>query len=156
VATLQILPARPADAETVHRAMQSGFREYDGVLDPPTGSLGETVDDVRRGIEAGGAVVARLDGAVVGCARFELGGDEMYVGRVTVLPEFRRRGIAAAMMSALEREAKEAGVSIVRVGVRMSLPENVSLYRRLGYQLVDIAPHPKGPDMVGTLVKRLR
>jgi ribosomal protein S18 acetylase RimI-like enzyme len=52
-----------------------------------------------------------------------------------------------------EEIAFEAGLARIQVGVRMSLPGNVALYKSLGYELIAVEPHPKGPDLIGTLVK---
>jgi ribosomal protein S18 acetylase RimI-like enzyme len=152
---LEIVRATAGDAAQVRSIMLAAFAEYQGVLRPPSSSHTETVADVEAAITAGGAVLAREDGAPAGAARFEWHEDHLYVGRVAVLPPYRHRGIAAAMMRYFEDMAREKAVRRVRVGVRMSLSRNVALFERLGYRLVDISPHPRGPDRVGTLIKDL-
>jgi ribosomal protein S18 acetylase RimI-like enzyme len=144
------------DAPVVHRIMQESFAEYAGRLQPPTGSLAETVEDVAAFLRRGGAVIAWLGSTPVGAARFEQTDDWLYVGRVSVLPAYRRRGLARAMMRYIEDMAASQGLSSIQVGVRMSLPSNLALYRELGYELTEIRPHPKGPDRIGWLKKPLR
>jgi len=78
---------------------------------------------------------------------------DLYVGRVSVLPSHRRRGVASAVMRFLEGVAAERGLAAIRIGVRDSLPSNVGLYQSLGYELVSIDPHPRGADRVWTMKK---
>ena len=132
--------------------MQRAFAEYTGVLPVESNATHETLDDVRAAIADGGAVLAFADGTqAVGSARFRPEGDDLYVARVSVLPEFRRTGVASTIMRFLEGVARDRQKSALRIGVRDSLPSNVGLYQSLGYELISIAPHPRGPDKVWTM-----
>ena len=99
-----------------------------------------------------GAVIASVDGEAVGCARWAVGPDDaapgsgqrddgttrlrgyLYVGRVSVLPAFRGRGVATALMAWCEQLALDRDLHEVRLGVRLGLVRNEALYRRLGYR----------------------
>ena len=135
--------------------MVAAFEQYRGKLQPPTGALFETVAEVEREIAQGGALLAWDGNTAVASARFRIEPDHVYVGRVAVLPTHRRRGIASALMCWVEARALQIGRDRILVGVRMSLPSNLALYQSLGYEVVDVWQHPKGPDRVATLVKRL-
>lgn len=137
--------AAPGDAPLVHRIMQEAFEEYRGRLEPPSSAHDETIEDVRHAIAAGGAVLAWDEGTAVGSARFRPRPGYLYVGRVSVLPAWRGRGIGAALMTAIGEQARTLGLPEIRVEVRLSLPSNAALYRRLGYQTVSEQPHPRGP-----------
>lgn len=100
-------------------------------------------------------MLAWVNGDAVGTARYRLDPDALYVGRVSVLPAFRQQGIGTAIMLYAETLAREFGRNRVRVGVRMSLPQNLTFYQHLGYSVVDIADHPRGPDRVAALVKEV-
>jgi ribosomal protein S18 acetylase RimI-like enzyme len=152
----QIVLAGVEDAPLVHRLMWEAFAEYDGTLEPPTGALMETVADVVAAIAAGGAVLAWDGEAAVGSARFQPEVDHLYVGRVAVLPAYRGRGLARAMMAFLEEHGRALGLPAVQVGVRRNLPGNIALYERLGYRIVREELHPRGPAYTSvTMVKRL-
>jgi ribosomal protein S18 acetylase RimI-like enzyme len=139
----------------VHRIMRAAFAEHQGVLPVDSGAHTETVDDVRQVMARGGAVLA-LDGdEPIGSARYTLEPDALYVARVSVLPTHRRRGVASAMMRFLEAMAPSTGRAVVRIGVRDSLPSNVGLYRSLGYEVAGVEPHPRGPDRVLTMTRRV-
>jgi ribosomal protein S18 acetylase RimI-like enzyme len=141
----RIALAAPSDAPLVHRIMQEAFEEYRGVLEPPSSTHEETVEDVRRAFATGGAVLAWQGEEAVGSARFQPRPEYLYVGRVSVLPAWRGRGIGAAMMTFIEEHARALGQPETRVEVRLSLPSNVGLYRRLGYRTISEQPHPRGP-----------
>jgi GNAT superfamily N-acetyltransferase len=127
--------------------MQAAFAEYRGVLQPPSGAHDEDVADVERAMADGGAVLAWDDDQPVGSARFVVYPDRVYVGRVSVLPTHRRRGIATAMMRFLEDLARQRGGRSVEIAARASLPSNVRLYETLGYEVFQVEPHPRGPEM---------
>jgi ribosomal protein S18 acetylase RimI-like enzyme/8-oxo-dGTP pyrophosphatase MutT (NUDIX family) len=147
-------PAVLGQAPLVHRLMRAAFAEY-GHLVPPSGANLESVADVVKAIEQGGAVLAWLAGEPVGSARFRVEPDELYVGRVAVLPEYRGYRIGVGLMQHMEQVAQQHDRQQIRVGVRMQLPENVSFYQRLGYELVAIEDHPSGLEKSARLVKRL-
>ena len=152
---LAVRRARPDELDLVHEIMRAAFAEYEGVLPVASGANSESVSDVRRAVARGGAVLAFHDGQPVGSARFELVPDAVYVGRVSVLPAHRRRGVASAMMRFLEDLAPSLGRGTLRVAVRESLPSNIELYRSLGYEVLSIDAHARGPDRVWTMVKRI-
>lgn len=132
----------PEDAETVHRLTQAAFRPYAGFLDPPSGALRESVDSVRRDLEAHGGAIAWFGVEAVGCLRFELDAGHMHVRRVAVAPEHQRQGIGSALMEWSHEHARSLGISEMRLGVRKQLPGNRAFYTRLGYSLVARHRHP--------------
>jgi len=150
---IQIREARPDEADEVRRIMREAFAEYQDRLVPPSNALNETVEDVQKVMGEGGALLASLDDIAVGTARYQIRRDHLYAERVGVVPEYRRRGVSAALMTALEDVARKAGVPEIRLGVRASLPSNLRHYESLGYRAFESAPHPRGPDFVITLRK---
>jgi ribosomal protein S18 acetylase RimI-like enzyme len=153
--TLRVEPASPAQIALVHRIMLEAFAEYAEVLQPPSSSHLESIDDVTRAVAEGGAIIAWEDEVPAASARYRRRTGYLYVERVAVLPAYRRRGIATALMRFLERLARQLGYDSLQVGVRMSLSGNVALYEALGYRVLRLGPHPRGPDVVGTMLKDL-
>ncbi len=152
---LSVRLATLEEAPLVRRIMRAAFAEYRGVLPVESGAHAETDEDVLAAMRAGGAVLALVDGEPVGSARFTLEERLLYVGRVAVLPDFRRRGLASAMMRFLEDITRHHGRAAIRIAVRESLPGNVGLYESLGYEPISIDPHPRGQDRVWTMIKRV-
>jgi ribosomal protein S18 acetylase RimI-like enzyme len=58
-------------------------------------------------------------------------------------------------MRFLEDVASGRGEAAILIEVRDSLPGNVGLYQSLGYELVNIDPHPRGPDRVWSMRKHV-
>src|SRR3954452_17714045 len=80
-------------------------------------------------------VVARDDGRALGCGALRsLGEPVVEIKRMYVRPEARGRGIGAALLHALEREAIERGFRVVRLETGPMQPEAINLYARAGYR----------------------
>jgi len=142
---LRVTSATPDDAPLVRAIMLAAFEQFRGTLQPPSSALDETVEDTRRAIAAGGAALAWVDGLAAGSVRYVPRAEYLYVGRLAVLPAFRGRGVAAALLVSMEQQARSIGLSEVRVEVRLALAENVTFFRRLGFGTVSEQPHPRGP-----------
>ena len=145
----------PEQAKLVRELMLAAFAEYESVLTVPSSAMWETIEDVAGHIALGGAVLARLGSETVGSGRFELRDDHVYIGRLSVLPPHRGRGVAAAMMLAMEQRAAAAGFREARIGVRTLLPRNIALYERLGYVVTDRYQHPRGDEVIVDMAKAL-
>ncbi len=161
--------AHAEDAEVVLGIIQAAFAEYLGTVPVPPGALSDTLDDVRKVIAEGrtwlvfrgsfdhaefkGSFADSLDAmkdafsTAVGTVRYEVRPDHLYVGRLAVLPEYRGRGIGAALMRHIEELAPPLGRTRLRLGTRESMPSNLSFYERLGYRAVERESHPRGPDV---------
>lgn len=145
-------PERAAD---VRELMLAAFREYDGVLTVPSSAMWETIEDTAAHIALGGAVLATYGGQLVGSGRFEMRDDHVYIGRLSVLPEFRGRGIGALMMTALEQRGAALGAPEARISVRTLLPKNVQLYERLGYAVTTTHKHERGDEVIVDMARKL-
>ncbi|KRC62517.1 hypothetical protein ASE14_01390 [Agromyces sp. Root81] len=114
----------------------------------------EPSDDLRGGT---GAFVLALDGAqVLGCAGVRYVDAEVgELTRVFIASEARGRGIGAALIGEVERVARQAGRTRIRLEVRGDLVEAQRLYRRAGYREVPAfsdapyADHWMVKDLVG-------
>lgn len=58
-----------------------------------------------------------------------------WIATLGVLPEYRRLGIAAALLTQCEQEM---GMARIRLSVRRNNDPALALYRKFGYQMVDI------------------
>jgi ribosomal protein S18 acetylase RimI-like enzyme len=141
------------EAPLVRSIMRQAFAEYAGALAVESGALSESLEDVVAAMRAGGAVLVFDGTEAIASARFKPIPGGLYVGRVAVLPGHRRRGVASTMMRFLEDVSANLGRDEIHIEVRDSLPANVGLYQSLGYEVVSIEPHPRGPDRVWAMRK---
>lgn len=143
--TLRLRDATPDDAALVEQLTLAAYAEYRGVLVPMSGVFSESLDEIGEELAHGGGVIVERGDAPVACARFEVAADRshLYIGRLAVLPETRRRGVARAMLAWLERRAQTLGLPEVRLGVRLALESNIRLYERAGYVVFDYEDRPQ-------------
>ncbi|MGA8117571.1 MAG: GNAT family N-acetyltransferase [Actinocatenispora sp.] len=97
--------------------------------------LAPLVTDRRLASKGYRFLVARLDGRPVGCAQVRRAEGTVYISAVTVRPEYRRRGIGAAISTAASRLALTLADD-GPVWLHAS-DEPGRVYRRIGYRQVD-------------------
>lgn len=130
------------EVQTLLHLVHGAFAEYVGKIDPPSGAPNDTVERLAALMETANAVIADVDGEPVACTFYDARGDHVYLFRLSVMPVYRRRGIARMLIEHVERRAAEMGFGTVKLGTRISLPRNQTYYERLGYQVVEERFHP--------------
>jgi ribosomal-protein-alanine N-acetyltransferase len=63
-------------------------------------------------------------------------GHEIHVTNLAVHPEFRRRGVARALLAAMLDGARRRGVELIFLEVRPTNAEAIGLYGSLGFQVI--------------------
>lgn len=106
-----------------------------GEFDPPEGAF----------------LVAYVDHAPAGCVGFRtLVEDETTaeLKRLYVAPQFRGRGVAKALLAAVEDAARQAGRKRIWLETGTAQPEAIALYERSGYARIADFGHYRGyPDV---------
>jgi ribosomal protein S18 acetylase RimI-like enzyme len=69
-------------------------------------------------------------------------GPEVHIGRLAVDPAWRGRGMARALIAAVEAEARSRNARALTLGVRIALPENQRLFLACGFREVGREAHP--------------
>jgi ribosomal protein S18 acetylase RimI-like enzyme len=77
--------------------------------------------------------VAETEGVTTGAVRGAIIGDLLHVSRLAVRPEFRRRGLAAALMGAVGAWGHDLGASWVVLQVSVTNAPALALYRGIGF-----------------------
>lgn len=86
---------------------------------------------------AGYFLIATLDGRAVGCGALKVQSARVgEIKRMWVAPAARGIGIGRRILSALEEQALQAGLSVLRLDTNETLQEALNLYRRAGYREV--------------------
>lgn len=139
--TITLRAATPDEAELVAETVRAGFAEYQGTLTPPSSAHKEDADSIGQKMAKGGAILAYVDSELAGCVLFYPQDDYLYLGRLAVLPTFRRQGIGKHLVGAVEAKAHEMGITNVHLGVRKALPSNQAMFESLGYKFVSAHIH---------------
>lgn len=133
---LLLIAATDADATVLVNIIRAAFAEYQGLLNPPSGALKESVEEIRESMRTARYVLALVGKDAVGCVMYEERGEYLYLGRLAVLPPWRGRGIARALLDYVEGRADEMGITSVRLGVRVALSDLREMYERHGYRII--------------------
>ncbi len=133
--------ATDADLPPLVVVLKEAFEEYRDQLDPPSGAHTESVEKLRNVLRSARAVLAEIEGEIVGCVFYAPTGDHVDLFRLAVLPVQRRRGIAHALIGYVEARTRDLGLPRVQLGVRVALQRNREYYERLGYRFVEARTH---------------
>jgi GNAT superfamily N-acetyltransferase len=120
------------DAELLHR--YPGMPIF-GIVGPGFGAAG------------GLFLVGRIDGRSAACGALRpIDAEAVEVKRMFVRPEFRRRGLARAILTRLEEAAAARGYRTIRLETGDGQPEAIALYSSAGYRPIpcygEYAAHP--------------
>lgn len=132
--TLSARQARLDEAPDVLAVIHAAFGQYRGSLVPESSAFKETAETVQATMAQGGAIVVERDGRILAATLYEPLDDSLYIGRLAVLPEARRSGVAALLVEAVEAIARARGIPRLTLGVRLALADNIRLFTRLGFR----------------------
>jgi predicted N-acetyltransferase YhbS len=141
--TITIRSATQADAALLSDLIITAFSAYPVGLNPPSSAVKETVNAVRTKLADHGAGIAEIAVTPVGCVLFTRESDDrLYLGRLAVLPSWRGRGVARALIAFVESEARRLGTRTIALSVRIALPDNQRLFASCGFIEVSRDAHP--------------
>jgi ribosomal protein S18 acetylase RimI-like enzyme len=111
-------------------------------IDPPSSVLKETEADFAARLAEDICFIIEDNGRLIGSVFCEREGDDaLYIGRLAVAPQWRRLGVAGALVDAAKDEVRRAGLARITLGARIALPGNVSLFRRHGFVVIAEKAH---------------
>jgi ribosomal protein S18 acetylase RimI-like enzyme len=130
------------DAAALLDLMRRAFGEYRGVLQPESSVFVETEAVIAGKLAEGGGFAAVRGSRFVGCVIAESKGLRGYLGRLAVLPEARREGVARRLILAGEAFVRARGLRSAEINVRIALIGNIALFAALGYRETQRRAHP--------------
>lgn len=86
-------------------------------------------------------LVREGSGRLVGFCTFWRILDELHINNLAVLPEFRRQGVASALLEHVLREGSRLGAVRATLEVRQSNEAAVRLYERWGFRVAGVRHH---------------
>jgi ribosomal protein S18 acetylase RimI-like enzyme len=139
---VQIRGLRSADAAAAAALIRAAFAAQGRATDPPSGALAETTASVAAKLAEGGGAGAEAAGALIGVVLWAEQDGALYIGRVSVAPAWRGRGIARALLAAGEAEARRRGRKRMTLRVRLALDDNQRLFAAFGFTPSATGCHP--------------
>ena len=133
--------ATDTDVPAITQLLKAAFAEQ-VTLAPPSGALSETDAKVREVMNTAGVLLAEVDRTIAGCVFHATENRALYLFRLAVLPAFRCRGIARALLDACEEIARTRHLDSTRLSVRLALPRQRAYYERVGYAAISFGTHP--------------
>jgi GNAT superfamily N-acetyltransferase len=110
-------------------------QRFESGFDP---ALSISADPRELAPPAGLLLIARLRGRPAGCGALKFHGSQpAELKRMWIAPEARGLGVGRRLLDELERHARNAGVTVLRLETNRALTEAIALYRRSGYVEVD-------------------
>ena len=130
-----------ADAPVILPVIQAAFRAQSAPTDPHSGALRETVESLGAQLAAGGGAGIEAEGRLVAVVLWVERDGALDLGRLAVLPGWRRRGLARALIGAAEGAARQRGLRRLTLGVRLALADNRRLFTSCGFVETGVAAH---------------
>jgi GNAT superfamily N-acetyltransferase len=154
VSDLQIRPVRYG-SPVVQRLIQAIFADQ---AERYGSSDAAPVEAMEFDPPDGGFLVAYLSGEPVGCAgwrSFDEGEEVAELKRLYCAPEARNRGVATALVAAVEENAREHGRKRMILETGDKQPEAIALYAKLGYADIEHFGHYKDAEGVVSMGRDL-
>ena len=127
-------------AREIHAFTQAIFGALD--INPPSGVMEETEADFAARLSDETCFIVEVDGKLVASVFCTADGDSLYIGRLAVHPDWRRRGLANTLVEAAKAEARRLGATRMTLGCRIVLTSNLALFSRHGFVVVRETCHP--------------
>jgi len=133
--------ASAPDAAAIAELIRLAFATQSRPTNPPPSALKETPATVLAHLEEGGGAVIDDRGVMVGAVLWTREDAGLYIGRLSVHPDHRRRGVASALMREAEREARRQGLGRLWLGVRLALDDNRRFFASHGFTETTLHHH---------------
>ncbi len=134
--SFDVVPASHPDAiGAMSRYFEELNARFDGGFEP-----GDTLtaDAASMTAPEGAFVVARSDGAAVGCGGvIRMDDRTAEIKRMWVDPDWRGVGLGKRLLANLEAQAAQLGFLVVRLDTNSALTEAIAMYQRAGYHSIE-------------------
>ncbi|WP_395543128.1 GNAT family N-acetyltransferase [Neotabrizicola sp. sgz301269] len=143
----------PYDWGAIFALLWAEFAYMDGVVDPPSSLTRLTEAEIAGQAERGEVWAIGLP--PVACVFFTYKADALYIGKLAVSAQHRRKGLASALMAVAEARAHALGLAALELQTRVELVENHLTYLAMGFVETGRSAHP-GYDRPTSVTYRKR
>jgi ribosomal protein S18 acetylase RimI-like enzyme len=133
----QLRPGDPALSEVL-ALIRTEFAYMDGVVDPPSSMHALTVE----ALATTGNEVWAIGHPVIACVVLTPKPPVLYVGKLAVAAESRRKGHARTLIDHATLRARALGLGALELQVRVELEGNQRAFTALGFVEVGRTAHP--------------
>jgi len=132
------------DAAAAAALIRSAFAAQTVATDPPPSAARETAQSVADslGTPGEGGIGAWAGTTLAGCVLWQVQPRGLYLGRLSVAPAWRRRGLAPALVEAAEAEARRRHLPRLLLSTRLVLADNRRVFARCGFVETGQHAHP--------------
>jgi [ribosomal protein S18]-alanine N-acetyltransferase len=99
-------------------------------------------------------VVATLDNEIIGYGGAAIAGEVVDIHTLTVIPKFRRQGIATQMLQQLENWATSKGIFTFMLEMREGNLEAQPLYEKHGYSVISRRDNYYSPGIHALIMRK--
>jgi GNAT superfamily N-acetyltransferase len=143
VESVKIVKASEEDLMEILRLQKIAFKsEAECYGNSKIAPMLETPESIREDYKSYLYLKAKIDGNIVGSIRGRQVDSYCWIGRLFVIPEYRKRGIAKKLIAEMEKQFPEADYYTLYTGFRSK--RNIALYESLGYKLDGLSDKKDG------------
>lgn len=128
--------ARPEEIETIRALERTSAQRFAGLMDALAADEPSPASILAARIASDSLIVAAEGDALAGFVMFRPVEARLYVEQIDVLPTFAGRRIGAALLDAVGRRARAAGLEGLSLSTFREVLWNAPYYRRLGFVAV--------------------
>jgi N-acetylglutamate synthase-like GNAT family acetyltransferase len=143
-----------SDWAGLHSLLIASFAYMDGRIDPPSSLKRMSPETLAAKARDETLIVAEAaDGTLAGCGFLAETTETIYLGKLAVAVQWRRRGVLRAMIAAADAVACQRGKDWLELQTRVELIENHATFAALGFEKVGETAHP-GYDRATSITMR--
>lgn len=132
---------RPDDPELVNilELIRTSFAYMDNLVDPPSSMHRLELDGVAEQCRQG--EIWSIGEPPISCMLLNYKQDSVYLGKLAVAEQYRRRGNAKMMIEVAEERARLRHLPFLELETRVELSDNHNTFTRLGFKKVGEGAH---------------
>jgi N-acetylglutamate synthase-like GNAT family acetyltransferase len=128
--------------QALHGLLAEAFASMEGRIDPPSSFLGLSPEALRDKAANEILILAREGTRLIGCGYACPVSDHLYLSKLAVAEEVRRRGVLRAIVACAEGVARSRGLSSLQLLTRIELHETHAAFGALDFVRIGTQSHP--------------